>query len=120
MSVTRRNILESKDARDRYLEGVVELSRPDPQITALDVYEQLREFMPRADASHHRRRSLGDQRPELRRPTMGHRLEQLPQHGGGLAEAATDSRRPGPSRAATPQSRAHVGWWRNVARHVSE
>lgn len=46
MTVTRRNILESNDARDRYLEGVVELSRPDPQITALDVYEQLREFMP--------------------------------------------------------------------------
>lgn len=46
MRVTRRSILDSEDARDRYLAGVVELSRPDPQVTALDVYEQLREFMP--------------------------------------------------------------------------
>lgn len=46
MTVTRRNILESEDARDRYLAAVVELNRADTGITAGDVYQQLRPAVP--------------------------------------------------------------------------
>jgi tyrosinase len=46
MAVTRRNVLESEDARDRFLEGVVALGQANTQITALDVYEQLRDVVP--------------------------------------------------------------------------
>jgi tyrosinase len=46
MTVTRRNILDSEEARDRFLHGVVELDRPNTGITALDVLEQLRDVAP--------------------------------------------------------------------------
>lgn len=46
MTVTRRNILESEDARDRYLAAVVELNRANTGITAGDLYQQLRSMVP--------------------------------------------------------------------------
>lgn len=46
MTVTRRNILTSDDARDRYLAAVVELNRADTGITAGDLYQQLRPAVP--------------------------------------------------------------------------
>ncbi|MGH4000628.1 MAG: hypothetical protein ACRDTJ_24560, partial [Pseudonocardiaceae bacterium] len=46
MTVTRRNILKSDDARDRYLAAVVELNRANTGITAGDLYQQLRPSVP--------------------------------------------------------------------------
>ncbi|MGH3920541.1 MAG: tyrosinase family protein [Pseudonocardiaceae bacterium] len=46
MTVTRRNILTSEDARDRYLAAVVELNRADTGITAGALYQQLRPAVP--------------------------------------------------------------------------
>jgi tyrosinase len=46
MAVIRRNILESDDARDRYLNAVVELNRPNTGITVGDLYQQLRRQVP--------------------------------------------------------------------------
>jgi tyrosinase len=46
MTVTRRNILESADARDRYLEGVIALNQADTGITVADLYQQLRQLVP--------------------------------------------------------------------------
>lgn len=46
MTVMRRNLLKSDDARDRYLEGVIELNRPNTGITVLDLYQRLRPLVP--------------------------------------------------------------------------
>lgn len=46
MTVTRRNILESDDARDRYLAAVVELNRANTGITVRRLYDQLRQLVP--------------------------------------------------------------------------
>jgi tyrosinase len=45
VTVTRRNILHSPEARDRFLEGVVELDQPT-DITALDIVTRLRDVAP--------------------------------------------------------------------------
>lgn len=46
MTVTRRNILESEQARDQYLAAVVELNRANTGITAGQLYQQLRSMVP--------------------------------------------------------------------------
>jgi tyrosinase len=46
MTVIRRNILTSADARDRYLAAVVELNRANSGITAGALYQQLRPVVP--------------------------------------------------------------------------
>jgi tyrosinase len=46
MAVTRRNILTSEDARDRYLAAVVELNRANTGITAGVLYQRLRSVVP--------------------------------------------------------------------------
>jgi tyrosinase len=46
MTVIRRNILESDDARDRYLAAVVELNQANTGITVGSIYEQLQELVP--------------------------------------------------------------------------
>jgi len=46
MTVVRRDILASQDARDRYLDAVIRLNRPDTGITVGDLYQQLRPQVP--------------------------------------------------------------------------
>jgi hypothetical protein len=64
VTVTRRNILDSQEARDRFLEGVVELDQPT-EITALNVLTQLRAVAPWFRMSGVNQQLSGSTRPSV-------------------------------------------------------